>query len=98
MHSSSHERYQQDRYTSTDVVCQRSYGAGLRIGLAPTYGQAGPASLGLDIGIFFEFLRSVLLFNAISGLGVLGRALSRPQLRRRAADVIRPRSGPARGG
>jgi hypothetical protein len=37
------------------------------------------ASLGLDIGIFCDFLDSVLLLNAILGLDFLGLALSRPQ-------------------
>ena len=41
----------------------------------------GLASLGLAIPVFFDFLHSALLFNAILGLGVLGLALSRPQVR-----------------
>ena len=40
----------------------------------------GPASLGLDIGIFCDFLYSVLLMSAILGLDFLGLALSRPQV------------------
>jgi hypothetical protein len=41
----------------------------------------GPASLGRVICIVFEFLYSVLLLNAILGLELLGRALSRAQVR-----------------
>jgi hypothetical protein len=40
----------------------------------------GPASLGLDIGIFCDFLYSVLLLRVILGLYLLGLALSRPQV------------------
>jgi hypothetical protein len=44
---------------------------GLGIGLAPNF-------MGLEIGIFCDFLYSILLFNAILGLDFLGLALSRP--------------------
>jgi hypothetical protein len=37
------------------------------------------ASFGLDIGIFCDFLHSVLLLNATSGLNFLGLALSWPR-------------------
>jgi hypothetical protein len=40
----------------------------------------GLASLGLDIGIFCDFLCSVLLLNAILGLDFLALALSRTQV------------------
>jgi hypothetical protein len=40
----------------------------------------GLASLGQRIGIFCDSLYSVLLFNAILGLYLLRRALSRPQV------------------
>ena len=40
----------------------------------------GLTSLGLEIGIFSDFLYSVLLFNANSGLDFLGRPLFRPQV------------------
>jgi Cu-Zn family superoxide dismutase len=43
----------------------------------------GLASLGLEIGIFCDFLCSVLLLNAILGLDFSGLALSRPQVLRR---------------
>jgi hypothetical protein len=36
----------------------------------------GLANLGLDTGIFCDFLYSVLPFNAFWGLGFLGHALS----------------------
>jgi hypothetical protein len=58
------------------------YGEGLRIGLA---------SLGLDIGIFCDFIRSILILNVILELYFLGLALSRPQVRRGPArDHLRP--------
>ena len=58
---------------------------GLATGLAPTIGipnatSMGLASLGLDIGIFCDFLYSILLFHTILGLEFLGLALSRPQV------------------
>jgi hypothetical protein len=40
----------------------------------------GLASFGLQIGVFREFLYSVLLLNAILGLDLLGLALYRPQV------------------
>jgi hypothetical protein len=40
----------------------------------------GPASLGLEIVIFYDFLYSILILNAILGLDCLGLALSRPQV------------------
>jgi hypothetical protein len=40
----------------------------------------GTASLRLDIGIFCDFLYSVLILQAILGLDFLGLALSRPQV------------------
>jgi hypothetical protein len=40
----------------------------------------GLASLGLEIGVFFDFLYSVLLLNEILGLYLLGLALSRSQV------------------
>ena len=40
----------------------------------------GLISLGLEIGVFCDFLFSVLLFIAIWGLDFSGRALSRPQV------------------
>jgi hypothetical protein len=66
------------------------------------------ASLGQRIGIFCDSLYSVLLFNAILGLYLLGRALSRPHvksilsLQRALAACPRATHGrpgpPARGG
>ena len=53
----------------------------------------GRASLGLDVGIFCDFLYSVLLLSAILGLDFLGLALSRPQVRRAVAA-----GAPRRGG
>jgi hypothetical protein len=58
----------------------------------------GLASLGLAIGIFCDFLCSVLLLNAILGIDFLGRALSRPQVsaqrtRKRALDRGEPSNG-----
>jgi hypothetical protein len=40
----------------------------------------GLGSFGLEIGIFCDFLYSVLLFDATSGLDFSGRALSWPQV------------------
>jgi hypothetical protein len=40
----------------------------------------GLASLGLDIGIFCDFLYSVNLLSAVLGLDFLGPALSWPQV------------------
>ena len=48
------------------------------IGLAPNF--VGLASLGLQIGIFCDFLYSVLLLSAVLGLDFLGLTLSRPQV------------------
>jgi hypothetical protein len=42
----------------------------------------GLASLALDIGIFYDFLYSVLLLNVILWLDFLGRAPYRPQVDR----------------
>jgi hypothetical protein len=39
----------------------------------------GPASLALDIGVFYDFLYSVLRLSASLGLDFSGRALSRSQ-------------------
>jgi hypothetical protein len=41
----------------------------------------GLASLGLELGIFCDFLYSILLLNAVLGLDFLGLALSRSQSR-----------------
>ena len=41
----------------------------------------GLASFGLDVGIFYDSLHSVILLNVISGPDFLGLALSRPQAR-----------------
>jgi hypothetical protein len=46
----------------------------------------GLARLDLEIGIFCDFLYSVLLLNEILGLYFLERALSRPQARWRGAE------------
>jgi hypothetical protein len=49
------------------------------------------ASLGLNIGIFCDCLYSVLLLNVNLGLGFLGRAQSRLQVRgllQRAAQLL----------
>jgi hypothetical protein len=51
---------------------------GARDGARPNV--MGLASLGLEIGIFGDFLYSVLLLDAILGLDLLGRALSRSQV------------------
>jgi hypothetical protein len=57
----------------------------------------GPASLGLEIGVFCACLYGVLLLSAILGLDFLGLALSRPQARARAAGR-RPRGSQPREG
>jgi hypothetical protein len=44
--------------------------------VAPNF--MGLASLGLEIGIFCDFLCSVLLLSVVLGLDLLGLALSRP--------------------
>jgi hypothetical protein len=59
------------------------------------------ASLGLDIGIFCDFLYSVLLLNAIVGLGLLGLALSSSRRPGRSGTATgrrrtRPRPGQPR--
>ena len=51
---------------------------GAQDGASPNF--MGLASLGLEIGICYDFLYNVLLLNAILGLGFLGLALSRPQV------------------
>jgi hypothetical protein len=68
----------------------------------------GLASLGLEIGIYCDFLYSVFILNAILGLDFLGLGLSRPQVRLQAVRLLRrlrphrPRqppvlSGPGKG-
>jgi hypothetical protein len=47
----------------------------------------GLVSLALNIGVFCDFLYSILLFNAILVLDLLGLALSRPQV------LLRPPPG-----
>ena len=46
----------------------------------------GLASLGLEIGIFCDFLYSVILLNVFLGLDFLGLALSRPQVLHRPGE------------
>ena len=45
---------------------------------APVF--TGLTRLGLEIGVFCDFLHSVLLLSAIMGLDFLGRPLLRPQV------------------
>ena len=58
----------------------------------------GLARLGLDVGIFGEFLYIVLLLSVILGLDFLGLALSRSQVRRRLAREPRRRQRERQGG
>jgi hypothetical protein len=54
----------------------------------------GPASFGLEVGIFCDLLYSVLPLSVISGLDFLGHALSRPQARRASPSAgTSPRRG-----
>ena len=53
----------------------------------------GLASFGLEIGVFCDFLYSVLLLNAILGLDCLGLALSRPQVHVCQRQAERPERG-----
>ena len=53
-------------------------GVGAPDGAGPTF--MGLARLGLDIGIFDDFLYSVLLLAVVLGLDVLGLAISQPQV------------------
>ena len=65
--------------------------AGARDRASPNF--MGPASLGLEIGIFCNFLYSDLLLKAISGLDFLRLALSRPQVRGPQPDRRPRRAG-----
>jgi hypothetical protein len=47
----------------------------------------GLASLALNIGVLYNFLYSILLFNDILGLDFIGLALSRPQVGLHAAAL-----------
>ena len=57
----------------------------------------GQTSFGLDIGIFCDFLYSVLLLDVSLGLDFLGLALSRPQVPHPDQRGGRPAAGDASG-
>jgi hypothetical protein len=68
---------------------QMGCGHGARDRASPNF--MGLAGLGLEIGIFCDFLYSVLLLSAVLGLDFLGLALFRPQVAHRVRNDERAR-------